>query len=179
MKILPPFTLALSLSIGSVCSADGQSTNIRESISLMSGTFAVALPEQHDEIEMLFATGSISLSEAAKAAIKPLIRRVKYSPTMLTVTGYSDVRGSKNGNLVLSLNRAKTVRDFLIDHGVRPENIRIDAHGESRATVNIQQTEQLVADRRVVVTARHLKNRTSLTRSKADTLVYAGADNLP
>ena len=106
-----------------------------------------------DTIEMLFASGSSTLSDAAVAVLRPFISRVKFSPsTILTLTGYSDARGSKNDNLVLSMKRARTVRDFLIEHGIRPTNIRIVAHGENRAAVNIQQIAELVQDRRVVIT---------------------------
>lgn len=175
MKYLLPLMLAVWCSFcSSVHAEDLEQLTPGQRDYPEGGPFDVQA--KFDEIETLFASDSTVLSNAAKATLKPFINRVKYSSsTMLTVAGHSDARGSKNRNLVLSMTRAKVVRDFLIDHGVRPEKISLVAHGESRAAVNIQQSDKLVEDRRVVVTA--IRHRKPVT--VADTATYGAIGQMP
>ena len=105
------------------------------------------------QAEALFASNSIRLSSAALSSLNPLIARAKASSdTIFELAGYSDARGSRNHILVLSIKRVNAVRDYMIDHGVRPNRIRTIAHGETRAAINIQDSGGLVFDRRVVIT---------------------------
>ena len=100
----------------------------------------------------LFATGSASLSPAAKDAIAPLVKPLRHSVIhRFRITGYADSRGSKNDNMTLSLRRAINVKEHLIELGVHPDRIEITAFGEARAAINVQDTEALVQDRRVVI----------------------------
>ena len=179
MKYLPPLMLAVLASLGTATFADEVPTLTSEEISYTKNSLFDA-QSVLEAVETLFASDSSLLSVAAKATLKPFVNRLKYSPsTMFTVAGYSDARGSKNRNLVLSLARAKVVRDFLIDHGIRPENIRLVAHGESRAAVNIQHSDRLVEDRRVVVTAIGDQSTTTLAASAYNTPRYGTQGEMP
>ena len=164
------FFLTFSLSTCCTASADEFTSGLEPERHFISGR-ALTGPKSSDGIEVLFATDSTKLSPAATAALKPFINRVKFdATTLITLTGHSDARGSKNHNMVLSLNRAKIVRDYLIDHGVRPDNVRIVGRGESRAAINIREPEKLVEDRRVVIRSsniRHLPMREKVTKPLA------------
>jgi len=54
------------------------------------------------------------------------IEEVKASPRdeMLTIVGHTDKLGSFDHNLVLSENRADTIRNYMIDHGISPDRIQ-------------------------------------------------------
>ena len=100
----------------------------------------------------LFATGSASLSPAAKDAIAPVVMPLRHSVNhRFRISGYADSRGSRNYNLTLSLHRALNVKAHLIELGVHPDRIEIMTFGEARAAINVQDTEALVQDRRVVI----------------------------
>jgi len=45
------------------------------------------------------------------------------------IAGYADVRGTKPYNLALAQQRAKSVRDYLVKQGVRPDRIEIVSYG--------------------------------------------------
>ena len=103
-------------------------------------------------VNAFFASDSAKLSAAAKSALEPLIHRYRYSAEhRYQLTGYSDVRGSRDHNMRLSMRRAEAVRSYLIENGVRPERITVEAHGESRAAVNVLDSQSLIYDRKVLV----------------------------
>ncbi len=45
------------------------------------------------------------------------------------IAGYADVRGSKPYNLALAQQRARSVRNYLVKQGVRPNRIEIVSYG--------------------------------------------------
>lgn len=47
----------------------------------------------------------------------------------LSIIGHADKIGSKKDNLLLSQNRAKTIKEFLINHGIKAQNIQVSAIG--------------------------------------------------
>jgi len=68
---------------------------------------------------------AMSLIERALAAPGDAASR-RYS-----LTGHADRSGSDSYNLDLSVRRAVTVRDYLIDHGIDPNNTSVAGRGES------------------------------------------------
>src|SRR6266850_4721560 len=46
------------------------------------------------------------------------------------IAGYADPRGTKPYNLALAQQRAKSVRNYLVKQGVRPDRIEIVSYGE-------------------------------------------------
>lgn len=125
---------------------------------------------ESEQVQALFASNSSRLSSAASSSLDPLIARAKFSATTIfSLAGYSDAVGSKNHNLVLSIERVNAVRDYLIDNGVRPDRIHTTAHGETRAAINIQNAEALVLDRRVVITTSFTDERRN-TSAKLPTI---------
>lgn len=53
------------------------------------------------------------------------IARVKETPRdeLLSIVGHTDKLGSFEHNLVLSENRANTIKQYMIDHGINPDRI--------------------------------------------------------
>jgi OOP family OmpA-OmpF porin len=91
------------------------------------------------------------------------IDQVKASPRdeMLTIVGHTDKLGSFEHNLVLSENRADTIRNYMIDRGISPERIQSvkgvaweggDDVAEDGSFVDLGPLENNPLRRRVVVT---------------------------
>jgi outer membrane protein OmpA-like peptidoglycan-associated protein len=71
-----------------------------------------------------------NLNQVATALTDPRLSGARFA-----IEGYTDARGSDAYNLTLSSERAKSVADFLIDHGVSPERLIAEGNGESSPRV--------------------------------------------
>jgi OOP family OmpA-OmpF porin len=91
------------------------------------------------------------------------IAEVKATPRdeTLTIVGHTDKLGSYDHNLVLSENRADTIRNYLVDHGISPERIQSvtgvaweggDDVGADGSIIDLGPLENNPLRRRVVVT---------------------------
>ena len=77
-----------------------------------------------------FAFDSASLSEQAKADLKPLIERLKEnSNEKVLVQGYTDITGPAEYNLYLSERRAEAVKDYLVSEGICAKRIETKGYG--------------------------------------------------
>ena len=159
------YYLAILLTMPVLASATGLRTLPADSnASAIISAFNSSL--ETENAVALFALNSNRLTAAAISAITPLIIRSRYVPSIrFILEGHSDATGLKNDNLLLSLKRARAVRDYMIERGVRPEKIDIHAFGEVRAAINTQNPAELVLDRRVVISA--LKSNAPSSRSIA------------
>jgi OmpA-OmpF porin, OOP family len=66
------------------------------------------------------------LNPDALSDLDAYIEQVKATPRdeMLTIVGHTDKLGSYEHNLVLSENRADTIRNYMIDRGISPDRIQ-------------------------------------------------------
>ncbi|HEX7655174.1 MAG TPA: OmpA family protein, partial [Verrucomicrobiae bacterium] len=64
---------------------------------------------------------------------KDLVTLLKNPGAGIILGGYTDSRGSAVYNLGLSLRRATAVKQYLVEHGVKPEQIVIYAYGKELA----------------------------------------------
>ena len=114
--------------------------------------YATTQPGTSVFLAVTFETDSAALSPAAKAALEPTILRLRYSSAhRFRLVGQTDARGSRNYNQALSLRRANAVKSYLIDRGVHPARIVLRGMGETRAAVNILDTQGLINDRKVEI----------------------------
>lgn len=84
--------------------------------------------------DALFAFDSSTLREGAEAELNDLIGKIKQHDVSsdLTITGYTDRLGSAAYNQRLSLARAQTVRDYLVNQGgIDASRIRVAGRGEA------------------------------------------------
>ena len=82
-------------------------------------------------MNVMFTTNSSNLSDADVAAISRLSRVLKEFPELnIRLDGYSDPRGSKADNLILSQKRAESVKQAFKRFGISPARVAINAHGE-------------------------------------------------
>ncbi len=81
-----------------------------------------------------FETGSYKITEAESfAQLNKVINLLKKDAKMhLEVNGHTDNNGSKEQNKTLSLDRAKTVADYLISKGVKSDRITYNGFGDTK-----------------------------------------------
>ncbi|MBA3680033.1 MAG: OmpA family protein [Bacteroidetes bacterium] len=81
-----------------------------------------------------FETGSFKISEAESfTLLNKVLNLLKKDVKMhLEINGHTDNNGSKEQNKTLSLDRAKTVADYLISKGVKADRITYNGFGDSK-----------------------------------------------
>jgi OOP family OmpA-OmpF porin len=113
-----------------------------------------------DDGEALFEFNKARLSGVGRARLDALIDRIRTFEQIdsVVVTGHADRLGSDNYNMNLSMRRAETVRDYLVDNQVVDAGVvSVDARGESEPVVecNNRSRKALIAclapNRRVVI----------------------------
>ncbi len=60
---------------------------------------------------------------------------IKYPEMMVEIGSHTDFRGSDSYNLALSEKRAKSTRDYMVNKGVKSENLTYQGYGETRPRV--------------------------------------------
>ena len=79
-----------------------------------------------------FPSGSAQLTGDARAALDQVARTLKSQPNLdVQITGHTDSQGNDNFNLVLSQQRAESVRQRLIRKGVEPGRLQAVGQGET------------------------------------------------
>jgi outer membrane protein OmpA-like peptidoglycan-associated protein len=98
-------------------------------------------------VDIKFDTDSAQIKSDADSDIAAAVDWAKCNPkAALIIEGHADPRGPQDHNLVLSAARAATVRQKLVDQGVRSDRIVITVFGE-----NGPQRATYAEDRRVTV----------------------------
>lgn len=82
-----------------------------------------------------FAFGSAEILPIARAQLDAVAAGIKLLPaeTVITIEGHTDAVGSDAYNLVLSRERARSVRDYLVGrHGIDASHLKTAGYGEFR-----------------------------------------------
>jgi len=81
--------------------------------------------------DVSFDTGSAAIRPQLRNVLDPFAASLRDDPnTRLTVIGHTDNTGSDAINNPLSLERARSVRDYLVDRGVAASRIDVAGRGE-------------------------------------------------
>jgi outer membrane protein OmpA-like peptidoglycan-associated protein len=92
-----------------------------------------------------FEIGKADIHYTQKAGLLNLIEMVKGSDTKLVVVGYADAKtGSKSRNLKLSEMRANAVKKFLVDNGVKEENVTVEFKGDTEQMYSENEVNRVV-----------------------------------
>jgi outer membrane protein OmpA-like peptidoglycan-associated protein len=101
---------------------------------------------------ILFAIDSYDLNEASKSNLSELSKTLqKYDDTNILIEGHTDNTGTKEHNLTLSEQRAKSVATYLKSYGVSGSRIATNGYGESQPVADNTTTEGKSKNRRVDV----------------------------
>jgi outer membrane protein OmpA-like peptidoglycan-associated protein len=89
-----------------------------------------------------FHTASSMLTANAREqldAVGAALKNARLAPYKFTVEGHADPRGNSAANLVLSQQRAASVRSYLVDtHGIDPQRLVAEGRGD-RELLNTEQ----------------------------------------
>lgn len=138
---------------------DEQERKLREDLD---GT-GVVVTRAGDNIQLKMPS-SITF-DSGMAVIKPEFHRVlddigdtlvKYESTVIQVAGHTDSVGSAEYNQQLSINRANSVKDYLVRDGVIPQRLLTTGYGESAPIADNATAEGRQQNRRVEITVQPL-----------------------
>lgn len=91
------------------------------------GSIVIALPG-----DVLFDFDKFDIRADARPVLDQLVTvLVNYASPKVEISGHTDSKGSDEYNQVLSENRAESVRTYLAEHGVEPDDLTIIGKGES------------------------------------------------
>jgi outer membrane protein OmpA-like peptidoglycan-associated protein len=101
--------------------------------------------------DILFRTGSADIPEETSHEIETLAGVLAKSPALtVRLDGYADPRGTADGNMKLSEERANAVRDLFLAAGVREDALEVNAYGKSQSTA--EDSDGYALERRVRLT---------------------------
>jgi len=104
--------------------AASEAASIRREKDILRATF---------KGEAFFDLNSTALKPGGYAELERVARILnKYPETTIEIGGHTDIRGEADYNQRLSLKRAKSVENVLLENGVSPERMEIVGYGETR-----------------------------------------------
>lgn len=97
-----------------------------------------------------FETGSAKLISDSRTALDEIVRTLKNQRNLkVEIVGHTDDEGNDSYNLLLSQQRAESVRQYLIGKGIAPERLVSIGMGEAQPVSGNDTPEGRVANRRV------------------------------
>jgi outer membrane protein OmpA-like peptidoglycan-associated protein len=92
------------------------------------------------------------LMKASYKELDLVVAVLRNNPTLnVRLSGHTDFIGTDDYNLTLSRNRARSVADYLISKGIKPERIQSFGFGKTRPLVSEKTDEARMVNRRVEV----------------------------
>ena len=120
--------------------------------------FAEALDAQPEEpvvFIVYFVLGTTELTEESLVTIEEMFELVqRWTEPQLLIAGHTDRVGAAALNRRLAVNRARTVRDLLIERGLSEQVLELTAFGEDSPLVPTADGVQEPLNRRVEITVR-------------------------
>lgn len=121
------------------------------------------------ESGILFATNKSDLNESSKTALAKFAKTLgDYKDTNIMIYGHTDNTGTDAINQPLSENRAKAVRDFLINNGISSSRITTQGFGSTSPVASNDTEAGRQQNRRVEVAI--TANEEMLKKAKAGEL---------
>lgn len=82
---------------------------------------------------IFFETNSFELKEESNAELQTMLELMQKNPTLrIEISGHTDNVGKDDYNMTLSENRAKSVRQWLIDKGINTQRIVAKGYGKTK-----------------------------------------------
>lgn len=100
--------------------------------------------------KILFDFNKSNLRPDAKAAVDNLLQYMKaHSTAVVEISGHTDYVGSDAYNVMLSINRVKSVIEYLVDHGISKDKLLGRCYGETKPAASNNTDEGRQQNRRV------------------------------
>jgi len=101
---------------------------------------------------ILFEFGTYRLTQSTERALFEILTTLIKNPeTTLEISGHTDDTGKREGNILLSRNRALTIGLYFWNQGISRDRLRLSAHGPDRPAVENECEERRVQNRRVEI----------------------------
>ncbi len=127
----------------------------KDNVKEVSESVSVVTKNQNKELIQIiyFDFDETNLSKVSQDTIKQFIVKNKKLISNFVIVGHADTRGTKQYNLKLSLKRADTVKNILIENGINEKNISILGKGEDFLAVETADNVAHPANRRAVISS--------------------------
>lgn len=103
-------------------------------------------------VSVQFASGSARIEDEFRHQLSAWAQVLLQQPEQqLHITGFADHRGATQANLTLSAQRAEAVRMFMLNQGVRLNQLHVEAKGELTAHTDAEESQSLFFDRKVTL----------------------------
>lgn len=111
-----------------------------------------AAPAIKLDSSVLFPSGKADLAPRAAVELQRAAKQIlAANPKEISIAGHTDSAGDPKANYQLSLQRAETVRTFLIRQGVMEEKIKAVGYGDTRPVAPNDSEENRQKNRRIEV----------------------------
>ena len=99
--------------------------------------------------DILFATASYELTDQSKAILDKFVDFLKDNPSFkAAIHGHTDDVGVDEKNMILSDNRAKAVKEYMVESGIEAERLSSKGFGETKFKVKNDSDENRALNRR-------------------------------
>lgn len=113
------------------------------------------LPQKPDSLLFYFEAGSSILSESSQNQLNTLLALIqKHEPAAIDIIGHSDRSGDIKLNDTIALQRAQSVKKYLLDHNVTLTRLSVVSHGENDPLIFTEDGVSEPRNRRVEVVVR-------------------------
>ena len=108
---------------------------------------------QQPDAVILFPSGSTRVNNIAKAQLDDLALLLKQFPDQsIVIDGHTDSTGGEESNLRIGLQRAESVKEYLVQrHGIDPTRISTNSYGSSRPVASNDTQEGRDKNRRAEI----------------------------
>lgn len=115
-----------------------------------AGAFEVAEGETIILHNVLFVQSKSELLSASYEELEKLLETFKKNPGMeIEISGHTDNQGDRKKNILLSEERAKAVKDFLVEKGISKSRIKCKGYGPDKPLNSNKTEEERMLNRRV------------------------------
>ena len=132
---------------GTACSsAQKTAENTVEQTAVQEASITLPAP-----VTVNFAFDSSVMPKKSYPAVKLFLKNVKQENFLINVDGYTDDIGTELYNDKLSMQRAESVADFLVDNGINSDIIITRGHGKTNFVADNDTEEGRAKNRRVEI----------------------------
>lgn len=112
----------------------------------------VASGEEFVFENVFFDFDKYNLKQESMSSLKRLVKFLNENPNVnIMVTGHTDNVGSSAYNQTLSLQRAKSVQDYLIQNGMHPGRVLVEGKGDKEPMVPNTNSQNQALNRRITI----------------------------
>jgi outer membrane protein OmpA-like peptidoglycan-associated protein len=120
------------------------------------------LMEEKMQLQLHFKTGDDQLSEIDAENVRALSDFMLDNDYMhVNIDGHADPRGTDEYNNVLSIERANSVADILLENGIEEERITVKGHGSRFSTATPGNLDEYAEERKVKIEVHSSKDNAS------------------